>query len=124
MRSIRNDRLRLRAPAPRIDLLADRQSGQMPIMQPTKASRWFIPIVIAAAVVAGVTVMSSVWVEAQRVPIEAGVVQLFAPQAGETQRAAAVVRIEPSHIEVVGKRRAPSVLDVLAGWLPHGGGAS
>lgn len=93
-------------------------------MQPTKASRWFIPIVIAAAVVAGVTVMSSIWLEAQRFPVEAGVAELFAPQASETRRAPAVVQIEPSHIEVVGKRRAPSVLDVLAGWLPHGGGAS
>lgn len=93
-------------------------------MQPTNASRWFVPVLIAVAVAAGVTVMSSVWLEAQRVPIEAGVAQLFAPQADEVPRTPAVVQIEPSHIEVVDKRRAPSILDVLAGWLPHGGGAS
>lgn len=64
-------------------------------MQPTKATRWFGATLLGASAV----------------------------QSRDVERPATVVTIEPSRIEVIGKRRS-SVFDALADRLPRRGGAS
>ncbi len=93
-------------------------------MEPTKAIRWFGPMLIAFAIAAMTAILVSVFVQSQLASAEPQVPQLAAQRnAGEVERPPIVVQIEPARIEVIGKRRS-SVFETLADWLPRHGGES
>ena len=93
-------------------------------MQPTKAIRWFGPILIASAIAAMMVILLSAFVQSRLMSIEAETRQHIAAQApGKLERPPTVVTIEPARIEVIGRRRS-SVFDTLADWLPQRGDAS
>jgi hypothetical protein len=94
-------------------------------MEPTKAIRWFGPILIAFAIAATIAILVSAFVQSRLMSVEPETRQHIAAQAqsGKLERPPTVVTIEPARIEVIGKRRS-SVFDTLADWLPRSGGAS
>lgn len=94
-------------------------------MQPTKATRWFAATLLGSAIAAMTVILLSAAVESRIMLVEPEHRQLVASQvqSRDVERPAIVVTIEPSRIEVIGKRRS-SVFDTLADWLPRRGGAS
>ena len=94
-------------------------------MQPTKATRWFGASLLASAVAAMTVILLSAFVQSRMMSVEPENRQLVASkvQSGEVERPPIVVTIEPSRIEVIG-RRSTSVFDTLADWLPKRGDAS
>ena len=94
-------------------------------MQPTKATRWFGATLLGAAIAAMAVILLSAVVQSRIMPVEPEHRQLVASQvqSPDVERPATVVTIEPSRIEVIGKRRS-SVFDALADRLPRRGGAS
>ena len=94
-------------------------------MQPTKATRWFGAILLASAIAAMMVILLSAFVQSRIMSVEPENRQLVASkvQSGEVERPPNVVTIEPSRIEVIGRRRS-SVFDTLADWLPRRGDAS
>ena len=94
-------------------------------MEPTKALRWFGPILIAFAIGATIAILVSAFAQSRLMSIEPETRQHIAAQAqsGKLERPPTVVTIEPARIEVIGKRRS-SVFDTLADWLPQRGDAS
>ena len=94
-------------------------------MEPTKAIRWFGPILLAFAIGATIAILVSVVVQSRLMSVEPETRQHIAAQAqpGKLERPPTVVTIEPARIEVIGRRRS-SVFDTLADWLPQRGDAS
>jgi len=94
-------------------------------MEPTKAIRWFGPILIASAIAAMMVILLSAFVQSRLMSVEPEIRQhVAAPaQSGKLERPPTVVTIEPARIEVIGRRRS-SVFDTLADWLPQRGDAS
>ena len=94
-------------------------------MEPTKAIRWFGPLVIAFAIAAMIAILVSAFVQSQLMSVEPDTRPQIAAQAqsGKVERPPLVVSIEPARIEVIGKRRS-SVFETFADWLPRSGDAS
>jgi hypothetical protein len=92
-------------------------------MEPTKAIRWFGPILIAFAIAATIAILVSVMVQSRLMSVEPEIRQHVASQPGEAEPPQIFVTIEPARIEVIGRRRS-SVFDTLADWLPQRGDAS
>ena len=94
-------------------------------MEPTKAIRWFGPILLAFAIGATIAILVSALVESRLMSVEPETRQNIAAQAqaGRVERPPTVVTIEPARIEVIG-RRSSSVFETLADWLPRRGDAS
>jgi hypothetical protein len=94
-------------------------------MEPTKAIRWFGPILVASAIAATMAILLSAFAQSRLMSIEPETRQHIAAQAqsGKLERPPTVVTIEPARIEVIGKRRS-SVFETVADWLPRRGGAS
>ena len=93
-------------------------------MEPTKAIRWFGPILLTFAIAAMIAILVSAFVQSTLMS-EPETRQRIAAQAqpGKLERPPTVVTIEPARIEVIGKRRS-SVFETVADWLPRRGGAS
>jgi hypothetical protein len=94
-------------------------------MEPTKAIRWFGPILLTFAIAAMIAILVSAFVQSRLMSVEAETRQHIAAQAqsGKIERPPIAVNIEPARIEVIGKRRS-SVFQTLADWLPRSGDAS
>ena len=92
-------------------------------MEPTKAIRWFGPILVAFAIAATIAILVSVMVQSRLMSVEPEIRQHVASQPGEAEHPPIFVTIEPARIEVIGKRRS-SVFETVADWLPRRGGAS
>ena len=93
-------------------------------MEPTKAIRWFGPILLAFAIGATIAILVSAFAQSRLMSIEPETRQHIAAQApGKLERPPTVATIEPARIEVIGRRRS-SVFDTLADWLPQRGDAS
>ncbi|MDQ2963857.1 MAG: hypothetical protein M3R31_11975 [Pseudomonadota bacterium] len=120
MRRIQKDRLYVR-------LLVSTMSpvNKETAMQPTKAVRWFGPIMLASAIAALLAILLSAFVQSRLLSVEPEMRQLVASpaQSGVVERPPIVVTIEPSRIEVIGRRRA-TVFETIADWLPRRGDAS
>ena len=94
-------------------------------MAPTKAIRWFGPILLTFAIAAMMAILVSAFVQSRLMSVEPETRQYIAApaQSGKVERPPIVVTIEPARIEVIGKRRS-SVFETVADWLPRRGGAS
>jgi sensor domain CHASE-containing protein len=92
-------------------------------MEPTKAIRWFGPILLAFAIGATIAILVSVVVQSRLMSVEPETRQHIAAQPGKVERPPIVVTIEPARIQVIA-RRSSSVFDTLADWLPRRGDAS
>jgi hypothetical protein len=95
------------------------------IMQPTKATKRFGATLLASAIAAMTVILLSALVQSRTMSAAPDIPQQAASQAQsrEVERPAIAVTIEPSRIEVIG-RRSSSVFDTLADWLPRRGDAS
>ena len=87
-------------------------------MHRTDAARWFWPFLGVAGLAAAIVIGLSAYVQSQATPGAPDfrmvvAVSATAPQVGER----AVVTIEPSRIEIIGKR-SPSMVDRLGALLP------
>ena len=92
-------------------------------MEPTKALRWFGPILLAFAIATMIAILVSAVVQSRLMSVEPEIRQHVASQPGEAEHPPIFVTIEPARIEVIGKRRS-SVFETVADWLPRRGGAS
>jgi archaellin len=94
-------------------------------MQPTKAARWFGAMLLASAIAAMTVILLSAFLQSRMMSVEPANRQLVASQmqSPEVERPAIAVTIEPSRIEVIG-RRSSSIFETLADWLPRRGDAS
>ena len=92
-------------------------------MEPTKAIRWFGPMLLAFAIATMIAILVSAVVQSRLMSVEPEIRQDVASQPGEAEHPRIFVTIEPARIEVIGKRRA-SVFESFADWLPRHGGES
>ena len=92
-------------------------------MEPTKAIKWFGPILVAFAIAATIAILVSAFVQSRLMSVEPEIRQHIASQPGEAKHPPIFVTIEPARIEVIGKRRS-SVFETVADWLPRRGSAS
>ncbi|HEV8094922.1 MAG TPA: hypothetical protein VGP71_04280 [Burkholderiales bacterium] len=92
-------------------------------MEPTKAIRWFGPILVAFAIATAIAMLVSVVVQSRLMSVEPEIRQHIASQPEKGEHPPIVVTIEPARIEVIGKRSS-SVSDTFADWLPRRGDAS
>jgi hypothetical protein len=92
-------------------------------MEPTKAIRWFGPILVASAIATAIAILVSVVVQSRLMSVEPEIRQHIASQPEKVEHPPIVVTIEPARIEVIGKRSS-SVSDTFADWLPRRGDAS
>ena len=92
-------------------------------MEPTKANRWFGPMLLIVAIATTIAILVSAVVQSRLMAVEPEFPQHIAAQPGTIEHPPIVVTIEPARIEVIGKRRS-SVFETLADWLPRHGGES
>ena len=92
-------------------------------MEPTKAIRWFGPMLLVVAIATAIAILVSAVVQSRLMSVEPAFPQHIAAQAGTIEHPPIIVTIEPARIEVIGKRRS-SVFETLADWLPRRGDAS
>jgi len=92
-------------------------------MEPTKAIKWFGPMLLVVAIATTIATLESAVVQSRLMSVEPEFPQHIAAQAGTIEHPPIVVTIEPARIEVIGKRRS-SVFETLADWLPRRGDAS
>jgi hypothetical protein len=82
-------------------------------------------MLLGSAIAAMMVILLSAFAQSRMMSVEPDIRQLVVPQvqAREVERPAIAVTIEPSRIEVIG-RRSSSVFDTLADWLSRRGDAS